>query len=101
MKKILENQAVTNESTSDQSDLIVGRRGRTQVIDLIAKELNMSEEQKDKLEKVYRSISYTQLRTKFPEIVPYILRVKEEQDRAKSIEYDLPEVRNLLQKAEA
>lgn len=91
----------SSRNEDDHYDLIVGRRGRAQVIDLIAKELNMSEEQKEKLEKVYRSISYTQLRTKFPEIVPYILRVKEEQDRAKSIEYDLPEVRNLLQKAEA
>ena len=87
---------VSNEATTDQSDLLLDRRGRGQLIRMISKELNLTEEQVYQLEKVYRTIPYQQLRTKFPEIVPYILRVKEEQEKAASIEYDLPVVRELL-----
>lgn len=94
MKKILDNQAI--ERVTDHTDLLLDRRGRNVVIDMITTELNLDEAQSDKLRKVYKSISYQDLRKKFPEIVPYILKYKEAKEKEESIEYDLPVVRALL-----
>ncbi len=94
MKKILDNQAI--ERVTDHTDLLLDRRGRNVVIDMITTELNLDEAQSDKLRKVYKKIRYQDLRTKFPEIVPYILRYIEDKQKEESIEYDLPVVRALL-----